>query len=273
MLSIRGSLPDFTLKKRSNSSKTRETVLFSSTWPIRSPHRPLHASAKFRNTSQAGRFGDAVEEIDWSTAQILNLLSRLNLGRDTLVMFTSDNGPWYQGSPGGFRGRKGQSYEGGHRVPFIARWPGHIPAGQTCRQPAMNTDIFPTCLALAGLTLPKDRIIDGKDITGLLMEPESKSPDRYFYFYHQGELEGIRMGKWKYIRSINHYVWPMPVNKKLGTMSNYTTGPLPLLFNLDNDPDESYNLMNKYPEIGKKLATAMAEWERAMKANRLGRLK
>lgn len=234
------------------------------------PHRPLYASKDFENNSEGGIFGDSVEEIDWSVGQILNVLKKYNLEDNTIIMFTSDNGPWYQGSPGAFRGRKGQSYEGGHRVPFIVRWPGHIAPGRICNEPAMNIDLLPTCLAAAGLTSPSDRIIDGRDISKLLTSNNSKSPHEYLFFYHHGELEGIRAGKWKYFQTINHYVWPMPVNRARGDLSNHTTGPLPLLFNLDNDPGEAYNLIAKYPDIGKKLADMMISWEKKMLENPIG---
>jgi uncharacterized sulfatase len=181
-----------------------------------SPHRPLFASDRFRNRSEGGIFGDTVEEIDWSVGELLAALEHHGLADNTLVVFTSDNGPWYQGSPGSFRGRKGQSYEGGHRVPFLARWPRRIAAGIISHEPAINIDLFPTCLALAGLSPPDDRIIDGENILDLLTVRDSTSPHDSLYFYHQGELEGVRTGKWKYLRSINHYVWPLPLNKKAG---------------------------------------------------------
>lgn len=237
------------------------------------PHRPLYASKAFRDRSQGGLFGDAVEEIDWSVGRILGALKAGGQADNTLILITSDNGPWYEGSPGPFRGRKGQSYEGGHRVSFIARWPGHIPPGRTCHEPAMNIDLFPTCLSLAGLSLPSDRLIDGRDITALLTRPNVRSPHESLYFYHHGQLEGIRTGNWKYFRSLNHYVWPMPVNKKLGTLTNHTNGPLPLLFNLETDPGEAYNLMTQHPELGKKLADKMVQWERKMAENSFGSIK
>ncbi len=234
------------------------------------PHRPLYASEEFENKSEGGIFGDTVEELDWSVGEVMAALDRLDLGANTLLIFTSDNGPWYQGSPGFFRGRKGQSYEGGHRVPFIARWPGHIESGRVCHEPAMNIDILPTSLALAGLTPPSDRIVDGKNISGLLTETNAKSPHEQLLFYHVGELEGIRVAQWKYFRSINHYVWPLPVNKKMGSLSEHLNGPLPLLFNLDTDPGEAYDLTTKYPEMAEKLARRMDEWEQQLHDNRMG---
>jgi len=237
------------------------------------PHRPLYASKNFKNRSEGGIFGDTVEEIDWSVGRILDTLKENNLDSNTLVIFTSDNGPWYQGSPGEFRGRKGQSYEGGHRVPFIARWKGHIKPGSVCTEPAMNIDLFPTCLASAGLTLPDDRIIDGMDIRRLLIQENSKTPHDYFFFYHHGELEGIRAESWKYFRSINHYSWPMPVNKKFGSLISYTNGPLPLLFNLGIDPGESYNVIEKYPGKAREFENVMARWEKEMTDNPGGWIK
>ena len=234
------------------------------------PHRPLYASERFRNRSEAGIFGDTVEEIDWSVGELLAVLDRNGLQDNTLIVFTSDNGPWYQGSPGGLRGRKGQSFEGGHRVPFIARWPRRIAAGGLSREPAMNIDLFPTCLELAGLSLPADRIIDGKSMVSLLTRPGSPSLHERMFFFHQGELEGVREGKWKYFRSINHYVWPMPVNKKSGGLSEHTTGPLPLLFNLEIDPDESYDLSGRHPEVARKLADGMTQWEEGMRTQGAG---
>jgi len=231
------------------------------------PHRPLFASENFKDKSDAGIFGDVVEEIDWSVGEIMRTLKELGLESDTLVMFTSDNGPWYQGSPGVYRGRKGQSYEGGHRVPFVACRKGHIPAGTVCDDPAMNIDLFPTCLAMAGLSIPEDRIIDGRNIENLLVNRPMDDPHDYFFFYHHGELEAIRQGNWKYVRSINHYSWPMPVNKKLGGLTRYTKGPLPMLFNLERDPGESYNLINKYPDRAKGLASVMEWWDKEMEAN------
>ncbi|MFH1765325.1 MAG: sulfatase [Gemmatimonadota bacterium] len=234
------------------------------------PHRPLFASDGFAGNSAGGLYGDVVQEIDWSVGRILETLEENGLAENTLVFFTSDNGPWYQGSPGPFRGRKGQAFEGGHRVPFVARAPHLIPPGMVCDAPAINLDLFPTCLAAAGLALPGDRVIDGLDITSLLRGESSLSPHEYFYLYHQGELEGIRSGDWKYFRNTSHYTWPMPNNKKLGSIANHTTGPLPLLHNLSTDPGEAYNLAERFPEMVTSLDAAMTEWEAEVTSNPLG---
>jgi len=237
------------------------------------PHRPLFASEDFAGQSAGGLYGDVVQEIDWSVGRILEALENRGLAENTMVFFTSDNGPWYQGSPGSFRGRKGQTFEGGHRVPFIARAPRMISPGSVCDAPAVNLDLFPTCLAAAGLALPDDRIIDGRDITPLLTGDSSQSPHEYLYFYHHGELEGIRSGDWKFFRNTSHYSWPMPVNKKLGALANHTTGPLPLLHNLSTDPGEAYNLVQRFPHVVERLGAAMTAWEAEIESNPLGFLR
>ena len=131
------------------------------------PHIPLGASARFRGKSAEGLYGDVVEEVDWSVGEVLQTLKRNGLDRNTLVMFSSDNGPWYQGSPGKLRGRKNTTYEGGIREPFLARWTGNIPAGRTCNALASMMDIFPTVTRLCGASLPS-KPLDGIDIWPLL---------------------------------------------------------------------------------------------------------
>jgi uncharacterized sulfatase len=234
------------------------------------PHRPLAASDHFVEKSAGGLYGDVVEEIDWSLGQILGALDSSGLAENTMVFFTSDNGPWYQGSPGPFRGRKGQTFEGGHRVPFVARAPGIIPPGSVCSEPTVNLDLFPTCLGAAGMELPDDRIIDGRDILPLLAGTTERSPQRHLFLYHHGELEGVRSGNWKYLRRTSHYAWPMPVNKKLGGLANHTDGPLPLLHDISTDPGEAYNLAERFPEVVLEMEAAMAAWEAGLEANPLG---
>jgi uncharacterized sulfatase len=237
------------------------------------PHQPLFVSERFRGKSNGGLYGDTVEEIDWSMGEILQCLRKNRLEQDSLIFFTSDNGPWFEGNPGHWRGRKGQSYEGGFRVPMIARYPALIPGGTVCHEPAMNIDFFPTSLALAGLQLPRDRIIDGKDITGLLSGKQDTTPHEAFYFYHLDELEAIRVTRWKYIRNIHHYVWPAPIDKPatlLGRFSKGRLGRWPLLYDLELDPGESYNLIDTHREVGQKLLTKMKKWEEDLRENPRG---
>jgi arylsulfatase A-like enzyme len=228
------------------------------------PHQPLYASAQFAGQSKAGKFGDAVEEIDWSVGQIMTTLQEAGVADNTLVFFTSDNGPWFEGSAGPFRGRKGQSYEGGFHVPMIAHWPAGLPAGRECRVPWMNIDLYPTILALAGVPLPEDRVIDGRDILGLLTGRETRSPHAALFFYHYDQLEGLRSGQWKYFRRINRYVWPVPLDaasipNKLG--GSQLGNRWPLLYNLELDPGENYNVIATHPEVAERLATLLERWE------------
>ena len=228
------------------------------------PHQPLYASERFAGKSKAGKFGDAVEEIDWSVGQIMATLQEAGVADSTLVFFTSDNGPWFEGSPGPFRGRKGQSYEGGFHVPMIARWPAGLPAGRECREPWMNIDLYPTILSLAGVPLPEDRVIDGRNVLGLLTGRESRSPHEALFFYHYDQLEGVRFGQWKYFRRINRYVWPVPLDAaplpdKLG--GSQLGDRWPLLYDLAIDPGENYNVIDTHPEVADRLEAILQAWE------------
>jgi arylsulfatase A-like enzyme len=170
--------------------------------PHSMPHVPIFASARFRGRSWQGLYGDVVEEIDDSLGQLLATLRRLGLERDTLVIFASDNGPWlsygdHAGSAGPLREGKGTAFEGGVRVPFVARWPRRIPAGRVTREPAMTIDVLPTIARLVGAKLPA-LPIDGLDISPLLLgEPGARSPHEAFYFYYGTELRAVRAGRFK----------------------------------------------------------------------------
>ncbi len=219
------------------------------------PHVPLHASEAFRGRSKAGLYGDTVEEIDWSVGQILTTLDEFGLEDKTLVIFTSDNGPWWQGNPGFTRGRKNLTFEGGFRVPFIARWPGVLPAGTVSDEMSMNFDVFATCLAAAGVPLPTDRIIDGQDILPVL-KGESPSPHETLFYYRGTALHGVRHGSWKYLR--RH----MTDN---GGYASRRQGPF--LFNLELDPNESYSLIESEPGTAAMLEQMLQDWEDEIRAN------
>ena len=228
------------------------------------PHQPIFAGEAFKNTSSAGKYGDAVEEIDWSVGRIVDALDSAGITENTLLIFTSDNGPWYEGSAGDFRGRKGQSFEGGFRVPFIAVWPGRIPGGTVRDDPALNLDLFPTFLELAGVAPPNDRAIDGRTIVSLLEDEAASLPDRPIFFYHYYELEGIRLGQWKYFDQVNRYTWPIPLDSAsvpdaLG--KNQLGVRWPLLYDLNLDPSESYNVIDTYPNVAEQLQREMAVWQ------------
>jgi arylsulfatase A len=209
------------------------------------PHIPLAASSRFRGKSAQGLYGDVLEELDWSVGQVLQELKRNNLERNTLVMFSSDNGPWYQGSPGKLRGRKATTYEGGVREPFIARWPGKIPAGKVSDAVASLLDVFPTVTRLMGGSLPA-KPLDGIDIWPLLTG-EKKSIDREALLYFDNwDLQCARWNKWKlHIARHNSgpYTAPPPVGRH-----NYIL-PQPELYNLALDPQESYDVAPANPEI------------------------
>jgi len=216
------------------------------------PHIPLFASEDFRGTSAGGLYGDTVEEVDWSVGEVTKKLDELGLSDNTIVIFTSDNGPWYEGSPGDLRGGKGTSYEGGFRVPMIVKWPGVTAPGSVCEEMANNMDIFPTLAAAVGAVPPDDREIDGMDITGLLAGADN-TPHEVFYFYHYDKVQGIRLGDWKYLRKLNVYDWPSNLQIK---------GPW--LFNMKTDPQERYDLTETHPDIADKLEGMIVEWEKHM---------
>ena len=222
------------------------------------PHIPIHASQDFRGRSVAGLYGDAVEELDWSVGQILDTVDKLGLADRTLVIFSSDNGPWWQGNPGFARGRKLLTFEGGFRVPFLARWPGVIPAGTSTSEMSMNFDLFPTCLQLAGVPLPQDRIIDGQDIMPLLLG-ESSSPHDTFVFYDTRNPVALRHQHWKYYRRYitdNAAFWPLRQG--------------PFLFDLNTDPNESYSLIESDPALADELSAMLDAFEAEMAANLRG---
>jgi len=160
------------------------------------PHKPLACSEAFYKKSGAGLYGDALAELDWSVGRVLGRLKDLGLDERTLVVFTSDNGPWYGGSTGGLRGMKLTTWEGGFRVPCIARWPGRLPAGNVCRELTVTMDLFATALAAAGVPPPPDRVIDGQDLLPLLSDKAHSRHD--VIFGHAGpRLATVRDARWK----------------------------------------------------------------------------
>ena len=257
------------LKFIEESGRTPFFLYFAHTYP----HQPIYASKRFEKKSKAGIYGDAVEEIDWSVGEILSMLRRKGIENNTLFIFMSDNGPWYEGSSGRFRGRKGQSYEGGFRVPFIAAWPGRIPAGRVSSTAIMNLDLYPTLFGLAGIGLPGDRMVDGKDISAILTGATSASPHEAVYFYHYERLEGVRAGKWKYFDKTDRYTWPIaldtaPVPDTLGGKQMGVRWPL--LYDLETDPGECYNMINTHPQKAAELKAMMKEWAKKTKKDPRG---
>jgi arylsulfatase len=209
------------------------------------PHIPLAASDRFRGKSPLGLYGDVVEEIDWSVGEVLKALKQNKLDENTLVMFSSDNGPWYQGSPGRLRGRKGSTYEGGIREPFIARWTKHIPKGRVTHALASMMDVFPTVANLCGGTRPA-KPLDGVDIWPLLSGQKQTVEHHTLLYFNNWDLQCARWNDWKlHIARHNspNYVQPPP-----GGQHSFLL-PRPELYNIADDPDESYDVAPQHPEI------------------------
>lgn len=236
------------------------------------PHVPIAASTHFEGRSRHGLYGDVVEEIDWSVGQLLNHLERLGIDDNTLVIFTSDNGAtvwegeqggwvwkpgqdygralrpeinYRSGSNGPLRGAKGSTWEGGFRVPFLVRWPGHIPAGHVSGELSTAMDFLPTIAGLVGAKLPDDRIIDGFDIWPILSgDPDAESSYEALYYYQDDRLQAVRSGEWKL-----HVYRPQ-------------TGITRLLYNLEEDIGESRDVSEEYPHVVERLE-ALADRARA----------
>lgn len=213
-------------------------------YPNNFPHAPVYASNDFLGKSKRGIYGDAVEELDWSVGKILDELKELNLDENTFVIFTSDNGPWllmqqYGGSAGLLFEGKGSTYEGGMRVPMIARWPGKIPKNVVNEALASSLDVLPTILSMAGIEMPKDRDFDGMDISNLFYGKAKKIRDVIYYYHNDGKLRAVRKGPWK-----AEFVTQPSYSSEQAVVHN-----TPLLFNIENDPSEKYDVSKKYPEI------------------------
>lgn len=220
-------------------------------------HFPLAASASFLGKSKMGLIGDTIEEIDWSVGQIMGTLKELNLDDNTLVVFTSDNGPARRDAPP-FRGNKGTIFEGGVREPCMMRWPGKIPAGTTCHEIAGNIDMLPTFAKLVGATLPKDRILDGRDISSLMYDPKS-GPVRDTHLYYSGlKLGAIRQGKWKYF----------PSSAAGNAGNNKTKESKAALYDLSTDLGESNNVAEANPDVVMKLEQEFKTRREEIEANK-----
>ena len=219
------------------------------------PHIPLAASPKFRGKSPEGLYGDVVEEVDWSVGEVLRALRESGEEQNTLVMFSSDNGPWYQGSPGRLRGRKNTTYEGGIREPFLARWTGRIPAGRVCHGLASMMDVLPTVAKLCGGALPS-RPLDGIDIWPLLHGDKESIERLPLLYFDNWDLQCARWMNWKlHIARHNTAAYtPAPP----GGRHSYLL-PKPELYNLANDPDESYDVAPENPQIVARIQGKIAE--------------
>ncbi|HTS31149.1 MAG TPA: sulfatase [Bryobacteraceae bacterium] len=218
------------------------------------PHIPLAASARFRGKSKEGLYGDVVEEIDWSVGEVLSTLKQNGLEQNTLVMFSSDNGPWYQGSPGKLRGRKNTTYEGGVREPFIARWSGRIPPGRVSDALASMMDVFPTVARLCGCDPPR-KAFDGIDIWPLLAGSRQSIERAPLLYFDNWDLQCARWMNWKlHLARHNTAAYtPAPPGGRHSFLL-----PRPELYNLANDPDESYDVAPENPAIVEQLQNRIA---------------
>ena len=219
-------------------------------------HTPIFPGSKFAGKSANGRLGDWIEEIDWSVGQVLDTLRQLGLHERTLVVFTSDNGPWLvKGSDGGsagpLRGGKGSTWEGGVRVPMLAWWPGRIASGSVCDAVAGTIDFLPTAVSLAGGDLPPEPAIDGRDISPLLFGKTRDSRREAHYYFSGYNLQAVRQGPWKLA------IAPQPDSMGKGTASDAGT-KAPRLYNLDQEVGEQTNLAEKHPDVVVRLQALAA---------------
>ncbi len=224
------------------------------------PHVPLYVSDKFKGKSKRGLYGDVIMEIDWSVGQILATLKEYNIDDNTLVIFTSDNGPWlsygeHAGSAYPLREGKGTALEGGQREPCIIYYPGKIQPGRTINTPMMNIDILPTIAEITGASLPKN-VIDGKSVWDLWTGAATNSPhEAYFFYYHVNELHGVRYKNWKLYfphkyRTLNGKSGGkngLPVNYEYNTMTKIE------LYDLSKDISETTNIAAQNPEVIEKI--------------------
>jgi len=213
-------------------------------YPNNYPHTPLYASDDFKGKSRRGIYGDVVQELDWSVGEIMKELKKLKLDKNTFIVFTSDNGPWlmmrqYGGSAGLLADGKGSTYEGGHRVPMIAWWPGKIPAHVISEGLASSMDLLPTMLAMAGIELPDDREYDGMDITDLLFGRAKQVREVLYYYHNNGNLRAIRKGPWK-----AHFETQPSYSGQRAVVHDP-----PLLYNIEADPSEKYEVGSRHPDI------------------------
>jgi arylsulfatase len=229
-------------------------------FPHTFPHVPLYASERFRGKSRGGLYGDVVEEIDWSVGEVLRSVSEMGQDRNTLVLFSSDNGPWLVkrelgGSAGLLREGKATTWDGGMREPFLARWPGMIPAGSVNHAFATTMDLLPTFTKLGGGQLPQGVELDGEDISAVLT---GKGPgrERAFFYWRHEDLCAVRKGKWKlHVFTIEAATAPQK-NTKLET---------PQLYDVETDPSERFDVAPANPDVVRELAAMLEQHRVGMK--------
>ncbi|WP_332765184.1 sulfatase family protein [Phenylobacterium sp.] len=237
--------------------QNRETPFFV-LLALTAPHIPLRPNPDDLTGSPGGAYGEVVEEIDLNVGRLLDRLKALGLDQDTMVIFTSDNGPWFEGSSGPFRDRKGGSaWDGGFRVPFIAWRPGALPAGAVSSALSSNLDLLPTLLAMAGRGPVSDRELDGRDISGVLTAG-APSPHEEIVLFDNAHVAAVRTARWKYVARSYYRTHDVPLDR------------YPLLFDMDSDPGENYSVALNFPdaaaEMRARLEAARARYEPLAKA-------
>ena len=225
------------------------------------PHHPAAASDKFKGVSEGGTYGDCVEELDWSCGEIYKKLEEKGIANNTLFIFTSDNGPWYEGNPGLHRGRKCLSLDGGQAVPFIAAYPDAIKKGVEIDATAMNIDFFPTFLKLAGIeNLPSDREIDGVDMMPLLKGETNENTQEYMYYINTCKVFAVRN------RDNFKYIIPTKLDNPAYAYELHG----PYLFDINHDVNESYDVSDHYPEIKEQLKKVLDDKQKDLTDNPRG---
>lgn len=228
--------------------------------PHPQPHVPLFVSEKFKGKSKRGLYGDVIMEIDWSVGQIIEALKSNGLEENTIVIFTSDNGPWlsygnHAGSAYPFREGKGTAWEGGQREPFIIKYPNRLDAGKIINTPVMAIDMLPTIAELTDAELPL-KTIDGKSVFKVLTGESEESPqEAYFFYYRVNELFGVRYGKWKLYFPHRYRTMKGQEIGKNGLPGEYQMIDLEdiELYDVVNDESESKNVVEENPEVVQKI--------------------
>ena len=227
------------------------------------PHDPLAVRESRGGRSDAGLYGDVVEELDDGVGEIIATLESTGQLENTLIIISSDNGPWFLGNAGAHRGRKGNTFEGGMRVPFIAHWPAGIPGGRVENAMAMGTDLLPTLLEVLGLPLPEDRNLDGRSILNVLTRGGPSSHE-YLFYYDSDELFAVRNQRFKY-RAARHVLYSTD-----SWLFSIPTPQKEWLFDLESDRGESYDTATRHPEALQRLRDAYQAKLDEMKANTRG---
>lgn len=217
------------------------------------PHIPLYASEKFRGRSEAGLYGDTVEELDWSTGKIISVLEETGNLENTLIIFTSDNGPFFEGSTAGLKGGKGNVWEGGYRVPFIAHWPQMISAGQVSNAMTMNIDLLPT-LAEMTRVRPAGNALDGKSMIPLFKNPEEAIHD-YLYIFNNENLVGLRSKDWKFVTHA-YYTGSLGAFEKFDELPGFESA-YDMLLDANGIDGESYSYADRHPDIVRSLKSEL----------------